>query len=270
VIWLDAAEKFAPHLALKENVTVIPARSPQLAVSITCPKPITLTATSIGTTSVQLGWTEAGTATQWEILVLPLGSPVPNPGTPGTLVTTNPFLWTSLTPGTGYTFFVRAKCSNTDFSFYSNGLNFSTKPINDECATALTVPVNTDMNCTLVTPGTITGATNSGLPASTCGGTADDDTWFTFTATSNAHIINFNNIVGTTTDLSHAVYSGTCGALTLLYCDVNNFSFNNTDYFYYKVNLSYSSQTYTISTYPGDVRTGYSGSPIKWYEYVNP
>jgi hypothetical protein len=50
----------------------------------------------------------------------------------------------------------------------------------------------------------------------------------------------------------------------------NNFSFNNTDYFYYKVNLSYSSQTYTISTYPGDVRTGYSGSPIKWYEYVNP
>ena len=43
-----------------------------------------------------------------------------------------------------------------------------------------------------------------------------------------AHIINFNNIVGTTTDLSHAVYSGTCGALTLLYCDVNNFSFNNT------------------------------------------
>ncbi len=195
---------------------------------ITCPKPITLTATSIGTTSVQLGWTEAGTATQWEILVLPLGSPVPNPGTPGTLVTTNPFLWTSLTPGTGYTFFVRAKCSNTDFSFYSNGLNFSTKPLNDECATALTVPVNTDMNCTLVTAGTITGATNSGLPASTCGGTADDDTWFTFTATSNAHIINFNNIVGTTTDLSHAVYSGTCGALTLLYCDVNNFSFNNT------------------------------------------
>ena len=106
--------------------------------------------------------------------------------------------------------------------------------------TALTVPVNTDMNCTLVTPGTITGATNSGLPASTCGGTADDDTWFTFTATSNAHIINFNNIVGTTTDLSHAVYSGNCGALTLLYCDVNNFSFNNT---------FVSGQTYYIRVY---------------------
>jgi gliding motility-associated-like protein len=195
---------------------------------ITCPKPTTLTTTSVGTTSVQLGWTEAGTATQWEILVLPLGSPVPNPGTPGTLVTTNPFVWGSLTPGTAYTFFVRAKCSGTDFSFYSNGANFYTKPLNDECSTALSVPVNSDMNCTLVTAGTITGATNSGTPASTCGGTADDDTWFTFTATSNAHIINFNDIVGSTTDLSHAVYSGTCGALTLLYCDVNNFSFNNT------------------------------------------
>ena len=78
------------------------------------------------------------------------------------------------------------------------------------------------------TPGTITGATNSGTPASTCGGTADDDVWFTFTATAAAHIINFNDIVGAT-DLSHAVYTGTCGALTLMYCDVaNNFSYNNT------------------------------------------
>ena len=195
---------------------------------ITCPKPITLTATNVGTTSAQFNWTETGTATQWEIIVLPFGSPVPAPGTPGTLVTTNPFVWTPLTPGTAYTFFVRAKCSPTDFSFYSNGANFYTKPLNDECATPLNVPVNTDMACTLITAGTITGATNSGTPTSTCGGAADDDTWFSFTATSAAHIINFNDIVGSTTDLSHAIYSGTCGALTLLYCDVNNFSYNNT------------------------------------------
>ncbi|NHF70662.1 hypothetical protein G6N05_11125, partial [Flavobacterium sp. F372] len=195
---------------------------------ITCPKPITLTATNVGTTSAQFNWTETGTASQWEIIVLPLGSPVPAPGTPGTLVSTNPFVWTPLTPGTAYTFFVRAKCSPTDFSFYSNGANFYTKPLNDECATPLNVPVNTDMACTLITAGTITGATNSGTPTSTCGGAADDDTWFSFTATSAAHIINFNDIVGSTTDLSHAIYSGTCGALTLLYCDVNNFSYNNT------------------------------------------
>ena len=128
--------------------------------------------------------------------MLPLGSPIPAPGTSGTLVTTNPFVWTPLTPGTAYTFFVRAKCSPTDFSFYSNGANFYTKPLNDECATPLNVPVNTDMACTLITAGTITGATNSGTPTSTCGGAADDDTWFSFTATSAAHIINFNDIVG--------------------------------------------------------------------------
>ncbi|WP_415831502.1 choice-of-anchor L domain-containing protein, partial [Flavobacterium terrigena] len=194
---------------------------------ITCPKPTTLTVTNITTTSVQLNWTEAGTATQWEILVLPLGSPVPAPGTPGTLVSTNPFTWTPLTPGTAYTFFVRAICSPTDASFWSNGANFYTRPTNDNCATPLTVPVNADMACTVATAGTITGATNSGLPTSTCGGTTDDDTWFSFTATSATHIINFNDIVGTTTDLSHAVYSGSCGALTLFYCDTNNFSYNN-------------------------------------------
>ena len=44
------------------------------------------------------------------------------------------------------------------------------------------------MACTVATAGTITGATNSGLPTSTCGGTTDDDTWFSFTATSGAEV----------------------------------------------------------------------------------
>ncbi|NHM03061.1 choice-of-anchor L domain-containing protein, partial [Flavobacterium difficile] len=212
---------------------------------ITCPKPTVLTSSAVTTNSVQLAWTENGTATQWEIIVLPLGSPVPPPGTVGVVANSNPFTYnTGLTPGTAYTFFVRAICSTTDASLYSNGANFYTRPNNDECATALNVLVNTDLACALVTPGTITGASNSGIPASTCGGAADDDTWFSFTATSAAHIINFNDIVGTTTDLSHAVYSGSCGALTLLYCDVNNFSYNNT----YVIGQTYYIRVWSAST----------------------
>ena len=195
---------------------------------ITCPKPTNLSVTSVTNNSAQLSWTESGSATQWEVIALPIGSPVPAPGTAGTVANSNPFVLTGLNPGTAYTYFVRAICSASDASYYSNGFNFYTKPNNDDCANAINVPVNNDLNCTVVTPGTITGSTGSGVPASTCGGAADDDVWFSFTATSQAHIINFNNIVGSTTDLSHAVYSGTCGALTLLYCDVNNFSYNNT------------------------------------------
>ena len=212
---------------------------------ITCPKPTNLTVANVTSNSVELSWTENGTATQWEVIVLPLGSAVPAPGTVGIPATTNTsfLLNTGLNPGTAYTYFVRAICSPTDASFYSNGTNFYTKPVNDECATALNVPVNPDMSCTVVTPGTITGATNSGLPASTCGGTADDDTWFSFVATSTSHIINFNDIVGNT-DLSHAVYTGTCGTLTLYYCDVNNFSYNNT----FVVGQTYYLRVWSAST----------------------
>ncbi|SEQ22574.1 C-terminal domain of CHU protein family protein, partial [Flavobacterium urocaniciphilum] len=211
---------------------------------ITCPKPTNLLTSNITTNSVDLAWTENGTASQWEIIVLPLGSPVPAPGTVGVIANTNPFTYNvGLTPGTAYTYFVRAICSPTDASFYSNGANFYTRPANDECAAAINVPVNNDLNCTVVTAGTITGATNSGLPGSTCGGTADDDVWFSFTATSSAHIINLNDIVGFT-DLSHAVYSGTCGALTLMYCDINNFSYNNT----YVAGQTYYLRVWTASS----------------------
>ncbi|MES2863278.1 MAG: choice-of-anchor L domain-containing protein [Bacteroidota bacterium] len=216
---------------------------------ITCPKPITLTVTNITTTSAQLGWTETGTATQWEVLALPMGSAVPAPGTPGIFAGTNPFVLSPLTPGTAYTFFVRAICSPTDASFWSNGTTFSTKPINDECAAAINVLVNNDIDCALVTAGTITGATNSGAPTSTCGGTTNNDTWFSFTASSTAQIINFNNIVGNTTDLSHAVYSGSCGALTLLYCETNNFSYNNT----FVANQTYYIRVWSETTGPNQV-----------------
>jgi hypothetical protein len=46
----------------------------------------------------------------------------------------------------------------------------------------------------------------------TCGGSADDDVWFGFVATSNTHSVSLNNINGSTTDLYHSVYAGTCGS----------------------------------------------------------
>lgn len=96
-------------------------------------------------------------------------------------------------------------------------------PTNDNPCNAIVAPVNPDMNCTSQAAGTLVGATATGLPVSPCFGTPDDDVWFRFTATSTTQYISLNNVAGNVTDLYHAVYSGTCGALTNISCsDPNN------------------------------------------------
>lgn len=60
-------------------------------------------------------------------------------------------------------------------------------PANDNCVTATTVTQEPDGSCTMINS-TVAGATNSGI--SSCTGTADDDVWFKFTATSTSAIIN--------------------------------------------------------------------------------
>lgn len=90
----------------------------------TCPQPTTLTVTNINTTSVDLGWTNVGPATQWQVVIQAPGAGVPT-GT-GILTTTNPYIATGLTAGTNYEFYVRAVCSPTDSSTWSGPQAFST------------------------------------------------------------------------------------------------------------------------------------------------
>ena len=79
----------------------------------TCPNPRALTASSTNT-SVTLGWTEMGSATNWDI---EYGTPGFTHGQ-GTLVpvTTNPYTINNLTTGTAYEFYVRANCGGGDES----------------------------------------------------------------------------------------------------------------------------------------------------------
>ncbi|OIQ29007.1 MAG: hypothetical protein BM564_07265 [Bacteroidetes bacterium MedPE-SWsnd-G2] len=67
-------------------------------------------------------------------------------------------------------------------------------PDNDECANAEVLTVNADMECGVTTPGTVASATNSGVD--TCGGTEDDDVWYSFTATNDRHVISLENVNG--------------------------------------------------------------------------
>ncbi|WP_162126977.1 choice-of-anchor J domain-containing protein [Flavobacterium phycosphaerae] len=191
----------------------------------TCFPPINLTVSNIEATSALLGWTDTNTplATQWEVIFVPQGDPEPLPSDVGELVSFNPALMTGLLPGTSYTYYVRSVCSSTDKSEWSLGANFTTLIVNDNCIGAVFAVVNQSQICQQSTPGTITGATAStGVPAA-CIGTANDDVWFTFLATNPYLNIELQNIIGTTTNLNFAIYSGSCGGpLTQVYCSTAN------------------------------------------------
>ena len=68
--------------------------------------------------TVELSWTENGTATSWEIAVVPdfnVGSTIPTNG--WIFATNNPFIITGIPPSYNcYAFFVRSVCSSTDVS----------------------------------------------------------------------------------------------------------------------------------------------------------
>jgi hypothetical protein len=97
----------------------------------TCPQPSNLGVTNVTGTTVDLSWTENGTATVWDIEWDTAGfTPTGIPTITGT--TTNPHPLTGLTPLTDYEFYVRAYCSASDTSLWSGPYMFSTL-----CATQL-------------------------------------------------------------------------------------------------------------------------------------
>ena len=105
-------------------------------VNLTCPAPTALTATSVLDVSADLAFTEAGTATSWNIEWGPSGF---TPGT-GTMVTgtaSNPYSLTGLSPSTAYSYYVQSDCGAGDLSFWSGPYTFLT-------ACGLIVPAWTD------------------------------------------------------------------------------------------------------------------------------
>ena len=50
----------------------------------------------------------------------------------------------------------------------------------------------------------------------------------------------------------------------------DKFTFNHSDYNYYKVDLDYNNKTYEVFSTSTGLRVGDNNSPITWYEYVNP
>lgn len=98
----------------------------------------------------------------------------------------------------------------------STGCEPASSGNNDECSGATNLQMNT--TCT-TTQGNVDGATQS-LPDCTGGGSADDDVWFSFTASvSQAYI----DVTGSSDfDAVVEAFEGSCGSLTSLSCTDNS------------------------------------------------
>lgn len=123
----------------------------KVQVPPTCPEPSGLTVTNITGISADLGWTENGSATTWDIEFGAAGfTPTGTPTHPD--VTSNPFNITGLTATTSYDFYVRAVCGPGNLSVWVGPKNFTTA-----CATFVAPFSEAFQNTTIPNCWTMTG-----------------------------------------------------------------------------------------------------------------
>ncbi|MFD2915533.1 T9SS type A sorting domain-containing protein [Psychroserpens luteus] len=121
---------------------------------------------------------------------------------------------TGLTPG--QTIFIRVwEYGNDNNGTFDICAFTPTPPPNDDCSGAISLTSDTSCYTTL---GTTDYASQS---QAGCIGTADDDVWYSFVATGPEHTVTVTS--GTIYDLVLQVFSGTCGSLTSLDCEDNNY-----------------------------------------------
>lgn len=108
--------------------------------SVTCGSsapctPVTqVTAVPNNDTSATVVWSNATTATNFEVLVLPQGAPLPTANATGFLTTTaNPYTITGLSASTCYTVYVRSRCASDNVSVWSVGSTFCTPATPPAC-----------------------------------------------------------------------------------------------------------------------------------------
>jgi hypothetical protein len=197
-----------------------------------CPGPTGLTVGTLTSNSATLSFTAGAGSTSYVVTYQAAGGAVQ---TVSPAPVASPVVLSGLNPSTSYTATVRAVCSA--------GLGaplvvtFTTPavapgaPANDDCAgaTPLTsIGVNT---CGTLLTGTVTGATSStGAPAPGCASYQGGDVWYSLVVPANGVLQVETGASGSgLSDTGLALYSGSCGSLTLLGCndDIgggNNFS----------------------------------------------
>jgi gliding motility-associated-like protein len=126
----------------------------------------------------------------------------------------------------GNTYYVRVFTTSATATINANfNLCIGTPPpppANDDCPGAIALTVNPNQLCAVTTLGSTAGATlSSTIPTPTCAPTTggwDDDVWYRFVAVGNNHNVSLQNVTGTATAMTVAVYSGNCGSLIQIGC----------------------------------------------------
>lgn len=94
---------------------------------LSCPLPLNAQLSAVTTTGASFTWTQGGSETAWQVLVLGENEDAPTSSTSGTPVLTTA-AWTTTVPlavGTGYKFYVRSDCGS-EYSPWGGPYNFST------------------------------------------------------------------------------------------------------------------------------------------------
>ena len=95
-------------------------------------------------------------------------------------------------------------------------------PVNDDCANATVLTVNSGQNCTSTATTSFSAATVS-PEGNTCTATTTGDIWYQFVATSTSHIIALSDFTGTPQPVAMVLYEGAdCSTFTQVYCSINN------------------------------------------------
>lgn len=191
-----------------------------ISAAVACPQPSSFIASTITGTSAALSWNIGCSETAWEIIVNPSGFPAPTATDNGIMTTSNPYVVTGLVSGTSYCAYVRANCGSGSNSLWTGSTCFTTSPANDNCAAAVQLSVGAVFADNAIT-GTNVSATNSNPPAPGCASFSGGDVWYKVTVPASGSVTIETGSVSLSpiSDTGMAVYSGTCGSLTLVQCD---------------------------------------------------
>ncbi len=182
-----------------------------------CPKPTSLTATSITTTTADFSWTTGSSETAWNIS---WGTPGYSPSIDdiGThTATTTSYQITGLDASTEYEFYVQASCDIADVSDWVGPLAFTTQSVNDNLCDALPLTIGATSAGDAYTNVGATVQPNE--PNGTCwSGTSNPQTvWFSFVAPSSGNVTATTDIAGGTLNDTHiAIYEAPADCADLL------------------------------------------------------
>lgn len=190
----------------------------ELRLTPSCAEPVGLVVSNLTDTSADISWSV--TTGNYQYVIDQVAG---NPAGAGTPTTSTTYNASGLTPLATYYLHVRTDCGGT-FSTWStvSFTTLATPPSNDDCAAAIALTAGGVFTDNQVI-GTNQGASNSNPPAPGCASFAGGDVWYSVTipASGSLTIETNNDTAGGSaiTDMGLAVYSGACGALSLVSCD---------------------------------------------------